>query len=125
MMTQDGNRTENMTLTEFEYFADAEFAKYLPVIADAEDDSHSEKILSDLYSRLEQTAISQGVEVCKRMAWFLVFALYDMHLFDKAEELGVPPDYFEGDRPQEAEALAYLHERRLGAPPRHNDLTVN
>src|SRR6267378_7159311 len=106
----------------FEYYAHAEFDKHLPVLADNEDDSRAEELLSDLYTRLEQTAINQGVEVCKRMAWLLVFALYEMNLSLNAEELGVPPDYFDGDRPQELdEAYAYLHERRLGAPPRHND----
>jgi len=115
-----------MTLTEFEYYAHTEFDKHLPVLADTEDDSRAEELLRGLYTRLEQTAINQGVEVCKRMAWLLVFALYEMNICLNAEELGVPPDYFEGDRPQELdEAYAYLHERRLGAPPRHNDLSVN
>jgi hypothetical protein len=114
-----------MTLTEFEYYAHAEFNKHLPVLADSEDDSRAEALLSDLYTRLEQTAINQGVEVCKRMAWLLVFALYEMNLSLNAEELGVPPDYFDADIPQRDEAYAYLHERRLGAPPRHNDLPVN
>jgi hypothetical protein len=59
------------------------------------------------------------------MAYFLVLALSGMHLDIYSEELNVPPDYFEGSRPKEEEALSYLHERRLGGPARHSDLPVN
>ncbi len=113
-----------MTLMEFETYAYAEFDKHLPVLADIEDYTRAEEFLSDLCTRLERTAMNQGVEVCKRMTWLLVFALYELNLSIHAEELGVPPDYFENDRPEIAEAFAYLHERRLGGPSRHNDLTV-
>ncbi len=113
-----------MTLDEFEIYAQAEFDKHLPVLSEIEDYSRAEELLSELYTRLEQTAISQGVEVCKRMTWLLVFALYELNLSLNAEALGVPPDYFDGDRTHVDEAYAYLHERRLGGPPRHNDLTV-
>jgi len=113
-----------MTLTEFEEYAHEEFAKTLPAVLDDED---VDLTTTDdgLFPRLERKAIAEGVEVCERMAYFLVFALYDIHLDIHAEELGVPADYFEGHRPKEEEALAYLHERRLGAPPRHAGLPVN
>jgi hypothetical protein len=114
-----------MTLTEFEEHAHAEFAKHLPVVADSTCESESEAQVKTLLARLEQKAMEERVEICKHMAWLLVFALYDMHLRLNADVLLVPPDYFECDRTKEDEADAYLHERRLGALPRHNDLTVN
>lgn len=114
-----------MTLYQFEEHADSEFAACLSAAIAQESDHDFFAIASAMVERLERQALSEGVEVCERMSHLLVLALYDLHLDLYSEELGVPQDYFEGSRPKEEEALNYLHERRLGAPARHNALPVN
>jgi hypothetical protein len=107
-----------MTLTNFEELCLRVFAERLPVIRDANEDE-AEQLLGAVCAELEQVALSNGVEVCERGAYLVVFARYDMALSEHAEELGVPADYFDGDRPEEQEAYTYLHERRCGALARH------
>jgi|ERR1700730_5295048 len=110
-----------MTLSNFEELCDRVFAERLSAIVDTtvRDSDEGEQLLDAVCSELERVALSNGVEVCERSAYLLVFARYDMHLDEHREELGVPDDYFEGDRPQEEEAFKYLHERRCGALARH------
>ena len=112
-----------MTLEQFEQLCDKVFTERLLAIRDAEE-KESERMLDAVLSELEGVALSSGLEICKRGAYMLVFARYDMHLCEHAEELGVPSDYFDGERSNEEEALAYLHERRCGAPARHAGLPV-
>jgi hypothetical protein len=59
------------------------------------------------------------------MSYLLVLALYDGFLNRHSQQLNVPPDLFQGSRPIEDEAHAYLAERRYGAPARHAGLVVN
>ena len=113
-----------MNLNDFEAYADTEFAQHLPAIADADEDADVQGIHDGLFPRLERKAIEEGVEVCQRMSWLLVLALYDCYLHTHAERLLVGPEYFDGDRPEEDEAHDYLLERRLGGPARHNHLSV-
>ncbi|MCU1240988.1 MAG: hypothetical protein JWO71_1714 [Candidatus Acidoferrum typicum] len=105
-----------MTLNNFEELCGKVFAERLIAVRDAED---GEQLLQAICSELERVALSSGLEVCERGAYLLVFARYDMHLDEHRVELGVPDDYFEGDRPTEQEAFTYLHERRCGALARH------
>ena len=105
-----------MKLHQFEELCDKVFAERLLAVRDAED---SEQLLEAVLSELERVALSSGLEVCERGAYLLVFARYDMHLFEHREELGVPDDYFEGERDMEQQAFTYLHERRCGAVARH------
>jgi len=84
----------------------------LLAIRDAEE-KESEHTLDAVWSELEGVALNSGLEICKSGAYLLVFARYDMHLCEHAEELGVPSDYFEGERPKEEEAFAYLHNEDL------------
>ncbi len=105
-----------MTLAQFEQLCDKVFTERLLAIRDAEDGG---QMLDAMWSELEGVALNSGLEICKRGAYLLVLARYDMHLDEHREELGVPDDYFDGERSKEEEALAYLHERRCGAPARH------
>jgi hypothetical protein len=105
-----------MTLSQFEELCDKVFGERLLTIRDSE---NGEQLLDAVCSELERVALSSGLEVCERGAYLLVFARYDMHLDEHREVLGVPDDYFEGDRPVEQEAFTYLHERRCGALARH------
>jgi hypothetical protein len=105
-----------MTLNNFEELCDKVFAERLLAIRDAE---NSERLLDAVCSELESVALSSGLEVCKRGAYLLTFARYDMHLFEHREELGVPDDYFQGEREMEQQAFNYLHQRRCGALARH------
>jgi hypothetical protein len=73
-----------MNLTEFESYVDTQFAHHLPAVAEAADESKSEALIKVLFARLEQTALTEGVEVCQRMSWLLVLALYEMHLSEYA-----------------------------------------
>jgi hypothetical protein len=107
-----------MNLNQFEELCIKVFTERLPVIRDAKDDE-AEQLLGAVCEELEHVALSSGLEVCKRGAYLLVFARYDMALSEHADELGVSADYFEGDRPVEQEAYTYLHERRCGALARH------
>jgi hypothetical protein len=105
-----------MTLAEFEMHCHKVFSERLLTIRDAED-RKAKRLMRDLLTELELVALNT-VEVCQRGAYLLVLACYDMHLGGNADVLGVPADYFDGDRPQESEALMYLHQRRCGAPAR-------
>jgi hypothetical protein len=111
-----------MTLSQFEELCDNVFAERLPGLTNSDEDA--EWLSSTVFPELERVALSSGLEVCERGAYLLVLARYDMHLYEHAEQLGVPADYFEAnDRQKEEEAFAYLHERRCGAPARHAGLT--
>jgi hypothetical protein len=113
-----------MTLGDFEQHCQKAFAERLLVIRDVASDAEAERLITDMFNELEAVAVAGGVEACKRGAFLLTLALYDIHLSLNADALGVEPDYFDGDRPQEQEAFNYLHERRCGAPARQF-ITVN
>jgi hypothetical protein len=109
-----------MTLTEFEYYCHKVFAERLPVIFDAiraNNEAAAARLMDDLQTDLVMVAL-ETVEICLRGASLLVLACCDMALERDADSLGVPASYFERDRPEETEALMYLHERRCGAPAR-------
>ena len=107
-----------MTLTNFEELCKRVFSERLPVIRDASD-AEAERLMEAVMSELEQVALSSGLEVCKRGAFLIVLARYEMALEENADALGVRAEYFKGDRAAEQEAFMYLHKRRCGAPPRH------
>jgi len=108
-----------MTLDQFEELCDRVFTERLPNVSH-EDGDAALQLVGSVFAGLESVALSTGVEVCQRAAYLLVFARYDMHLYEHREELGLPNDYFTADdRAAEEEAFAYLHERRCGAPARH------
>jgi hypothetical protein len=109
-----------MTLTQYEELCQKVFSERLPVIRDASD-AEAERLTEAVMSELEQVALSSGLEVCQSGAALLVLARYDMALHDNADMLGVGPEYFTGDRAAEQEAFMYLHQRRCGAPARHEN----
>lgn len=108
-----------MTLAQFEKHATAEFAKHLPRVLG---DEELEVINKDLFLPLEEIALNQNIEVCKRMAWLLVMGLSDEFLHRNRKRLCVPDEYFKQALPA---AASYVQERRLGAPARHDFLQVN
>ena len=107
-----------MNLIKYEELCQRVFSERLPLIHDAREDE-AEKLIEAVMSELEQVALSSGLEVCQRGAFLLVWAEYDMVLAEHADVLGVPVEYFTGERSVEQAAFMYLHERRRGAPPRH------
>ena len=114
-----------MTLTEFEQHANAQLTDGLVTAFATEDEQEFYASVLDLLNRLEHVALNEHVEICERMSYLLVLALYDGFLNRHSEQLNVPPDLFQGSRPIEDEAHAYLAERRYGAPARHAELIVN
>jgi hypothetical protein len=114
------------TLSEFEALADHEFSQYVLEFVTASSDEEADHIIVILFTLLEKAALDEGVEVCPRSAHLLVLALFDTYTFAHTEELHVPDDYFQDQQhPKQPEVREYLEERRLGAPPRHGNLTVN
>jgi hypothetical protein len=114
-----------MTLTEFEQHVNEQLSDGLITAVAIEDEHEFDASVLDLLNRLEHVALSEQVEVCERMSYLLVLALYDGFLNRHSEQLNVPPELFQGSRPIEDEAHAYLAERRYGAPARHAELAVN
>ena len=109
-----------MNLHEFRQHARAVFAENLPRVLDEEKDLQD--ICEQIFTPLEDLALTEKIEVCPRSAWVLVMGLCDEYLCQNREELHVPDEYFEHSDPM---GTVYLRARLLGHQPEHGAMLLN